>query len=110
MAYLGYRDPLPVWSSPGIIMPPQHFDHSAEKWLAFAAKFVQAAMDFKHQLDLGRIPIDMSGARPMDMRQYYRLFGATRIPGPEKDGQILTEESTYAMVAHQGHVMLTRNT
>ena len=41
MAYLGYRAPLPVWSSPGIIMPPQDFSNSDEKWLSFTARLVE---------------------------------------------------------------------
>ena len=67
MAYLGYRAPLPVWSSPGIIMPPQDFSNSDEKWLSFTARFVEGILDYKRQLDAGLVKVEMSGTSPMDM-------------------------------------------
>ena len=81
MAYLAYRDPLPVWSSPGIVLgslsKEQGFS-SEEEWLLMGAKLTVAALEYKYQLDLGIVPVEMSGKNPMDMRQYYRLFGAHR--------------------------------
>ena len=102
MAYLAYRDPLTVWSSPGIVLTPQNFATEKE-WLTFAAKLTVAALEYKTNLDLGTIPVDMSGKNPMDMRQYYRLFGATRIPGQTKDSQIVNGDSDYIVIAHRGH-------
>ena len=67
MAYLGYRAPLPVWSSPGIIMPPQDFSNSDEKWLSFTARLVEAVLDYKKKIDADLIKVDMSGSLPMDM-------------------------------------------
>ena len=81
MAYLAYRDPLPVWSSPGIVLgslsKEQGFS-SEEEWLLMGAKLTVAALEYKYQLDLGIVPVERSGKNPMDMRQYYRLFGANR--------------------------------
>lgn len=105
MAYLGYRSPLPIWSSPGLVLPPQDFANSETKWLAFASKFIHGALDYKTMLDEGTVPVEMSGKQPMDMIQYYRLFGATRIPGATKDGQRVTGNSDYGIVAHNGHVI-----
>ena len=70
MAYLGYRAPLPVWSSPGIIMPPQDFSNSDEKWLSFTARLVEGILDYKRQIDAGLVKVEMSGTLPMDMVQY----------------------------------------
>ena len=67
MAYLGYRAPLPVWSSPGIIMPPQDFSNSDEKWLSFTARLVEAVLDYKKKIDADLVKVDMSGSLPMDM-------------------------------------------
>ena len=67
MAYLGYRAPLPVWSSPGIIMPPQDFSDSDEKWLSFTARLVEAVLDYKRKIDNDLVKVDMSGSLPMDM-------------------------------------------
>jgi len=104
MAYLGYRSPLPIWSSPGVILPPQEFSHSEDKWLTYAAKFVHGALDYKTRLDSGTVPVEMSGQQPMDMAQYYRLFGASRIPGASKDSQSVIVNSNYCIVAHKGNV------
>ena len=104
MAYLAYRDPLPVYSNPGIALPPQHFANSEVKWLQYAAKFVDAAIDYKCRLDSGTIPIEMSGKFPMDMQQYYKLFGSTRISGSPKDIQQIIPTSTHAIVVHNGNV------
>merc|ERR1712241_1391914 len=55
MAYLAYRDPLPVWSSPGIVLgslsKEQGFS-SEEEWLLMGAKLTVAALEYKYQLDL----------------------------------------------------------
>ena len=67
MAYLGYRAPLPVWSSPGIIMPPQDFSNCDEKWLSFTARFAEAVLDYKRLIDAGLVQVDLSGSLPMDM-------------------------------------------
>ena len=104
MAYLGYRDPLTVWSNPGIVLPPQQFDNNDEIWLRHAAKIIDAALNYKSRLDNGTIPVEMSGKFPMDMNQYYKLFGATRIPGSPKDCQQFYPDSNYIVVVHRGNV------
>ena len=106
MAYLGYRDSLTVWSNPGIVLPPQNFANCEDKWLQFAAKLVDSALDYKTRLDLGNIPVEMSGKLPMDMNQYYKLFGATRISGSPKDMQQIDRHSTYAIIVHRGNVSI----
>ena len=67
------------------------------------AEFTCAALEYKHKLDSFEIPIDMSGKSPMDMRQYYRLFGATRIAGQFKDSQVVNDKADYIVVAYHGH-------
>ena len=103
MAYLGYRDPLTVWSNPGIVLPPQQFGNNEDKWLRHAAKIIDAALNYKFRLDNGTIPVEMSGKFPMDMNQYYKLFGATRIPGSPKDSQQFYPDSNYIVVVHHGN-------
>lgn len=102
MAYLGYRAQLPVWSSPGLVLPPQTFG-SEQAWLTYAALFVDSLMAYKSRLDAELVPIEMAGQLPMDMVQYTRLFGATRLPGPSKDTQSYTD-SDYILVSHHGNV------
>lgn len=50
LAYLGYRDSVCVWSSPGFVFPHQTFRNSDEQ-IDFAAKVIRGALDYKSQLD-----------------------------------------------------------
>ena len=104
MAYLGYRAPLPVWSSPGIIMPPQNFGDMEDKRLQFTARFLEAVLIYKSQLDEGLVQVEVSGKEPMDMIQYFRLFGATRLPGSTRDTQRFCPQSHHFLLLHQGNV------
>jgi len=106
MAYLGYRAPLPVWSSPGIIMPPQDFSNSDEKWLSFTARLVEAVLDYKRKIDADLVKVDMSGSSPMDMVQYTQLYGATRIPGLVSDSQVVDSDPNYIIVMHRGNAFV----
>jgi Choline/Carnitine o-acyltransferase len=55
MAYLEYRERLPVWSSPGIPFPPAKFSGEADQ-LKYAAKVVSGALDYKIRLDKQILP------------------------------------------------------
>ncbi len=50
MAYLEYRDRLPVWSSPGFAYPVTNFANETGQ-LKYAAKIVTGALDYKDLLD-----------------------------------------------------------
>ena len=50
MAYLAYRDPVPVWSSPGFAFPHKTFQNK-EQQLEYAAKLIVGVLDFKTLLD-----------------------------------------------------------
>ena len=50
MAYLSYRDPLPVWSSPGFAFPHVTF-RDTEAQLNYTAKLLVGILDFKTMLD-----------------------------------------------------------
>ena len=49
-AYLEYRSPVVVWSSPGLVMPLQEWD-TQQQQLKYAARLVSDAMTFKELLD-----------------------------------------------------------
>ena len=44
------------------------------------------------------------GGSPMDMMQYYRLFGTTRIPAEGKDKMSFNPDSKHIVVLHRNHV------
>ncbi|KAJ2786849.1 hypothetical protein GGI15_001211 [Coemansia interrupta] len=57
----------------------------SEFQLRRAVKYIQRALDYKEQVDEGRIPIGMTKAGPLCMHQYSCIFGMTRIPRPGCD-------------------------
>lgn len=50
IAYLGYRDPVVVYSSPGLVFPFQKFD-SEERRLEYTAKLISGALKYKELID-----------------------------------------------------------
>lgn len=50
-AYLGYRNPLTIWSSPAIVWPKRRDFMSEDDQLEYAAKVISGMLDFKHILD-----------------------------------------------------------
>ena len=50
------------------------------------------------------LPVETMGGSPMDMMQYYRLFGTTRIPAEGKDKMSYNPNSKHIVVLHRNHV------
>lgn len=99
MAYLTYRDPVVVWSSPGFAFPKQDFK-SEEERLDFTAKMLVGVLDFKTMLDKQTLPVEFAGKQPIDMKTYYNLFGVNRVPGEPKDSLIFNPNSKHIIIAH----------
>uniref|UniRef100_A0A1B0DQY5 Choline/carnitine acyltransferase domain-containing protein n=1 Tax=Phlebotomus papatasi TaxID=29031 RepID=A0A1B0DQY5_PHLPP len=102
-AYLGYRDPVVVWSSPGIVFPERTFSSERDR-LSFAAKIITACLKFKAEIDNDRIPVEKFGKNELDMQQYRKIFGTCRIPGREIDTIEFNPKSKHIVVLHQGNI------
>lgn len=102
-AYLSYRDPVVVYSSPGLIFPEQKFRTETER-LTYAVKVVSASLNYKAAIDNNQIPVERVGKAELDMQQYHKIFGTCRIPGTEKDSLIYNPDSDYIVVMHKGNV------
>lgn len=50
VAYLGYRDPVVVFSSPGLVFPFQNFNGEDDR-VEYTAKLIRASLDFKSLID-----------------------------------------------------------
>jgi len=100
VAYLAYRDPVTVWSSPGIVWPKQNF-HDKDDMVRFAARAVSGALDYKLSVDQRTIPVSYSQGHPMDMQQYFQVFGTSRIPGLPKDTQSFNPQSRHIVVIYR---------
>ncbi|KAK3927111.1 Carnitine O-acetyltransferase [Frankliniella fusca] len=78
-SYLGYRSPVVVHSSPGLVFPLQKFNDVNDR-LLYAARTIVGALNYKLMIDSGKIPQDKQGNNPLDMVQYSRIFGVNRAP------------------------------
>uniref|UniRef100_A0A8C7BFX4 Carnitine O-acetyltransferase n=1 Tax=Neovison vison TaxID=452646 RepID=A0A8C7BFX4_NEOVI len=65
-AYLQYRQPLVIYSSPGVALPKQDF------------------VDLQGQLR-ETLPVEYLGGKPLCMNQYYQILSSCRVPGPKQD-------------------------
>nr|CAH7750018.1 unnamed protein product [Callosobruchus chinensis] len=91
--YLNYREPIPVNSNPGMVFPPRKFTTILDV-ARFTSRLIDAALDHKEILDRRALPVERAASRepgqPLCMAQYYRLLGASRLPGRRRDSQYVT--------------------
>ncbi|XP_077162991.1 carnitine O-acetyltransferase isoform X3 [Paroedura picta] len=86
-AYLEYRLPVVVHSSPGVVLPKQDFQ-DRQGQLRFASKLIEGALDFKTMIDNETLPVEYLGGKPLCMNQYYQILSSCRIPGPKRDSVV----------------------
>nr|XP_060613492.1 carnitine O-acetyltransferase [Anolis sagrei ordinatus] len=102
-AYLEYRLPVVVHSSPGVVLPKQDFQ-DRQGQLRFAAKLIEGALDFKTMIDNETLPVEYLGGKPLCMNQYYQILSSCRIPGPKRDSVVNYARgktpSTHVTVVH----------
>ncbi|CAH2104729.1 unnamed protein product [Euphydryas editha] len=101
-AYLEYRDPVVVFSSPGLVFPFRKFNSQIDQ-LTYAAKTLLAALDYKALIDNDKIPVEMMGKNPLDMSQYKKIFGTCRIPFEKRD-KLSFNDSKHITVIHNNHI------
>ncbi|KAG7254703.1 hypothetical protein CRUP_001931, partial [Coryphaenoides rupestris] len=103
IAYLDYRLPVVIHSSPGLVLPRLEFsDKNAQ--LRHAAKMIAGVLDFKTQIDNETLPVEYLGQKPLCMNQYYQLLSPARVPGRRRDSVVNyakgTRPSTHITVVH----------
>ncbi|KAI1882358.1 hypothetical protein AGOR_G00249860 [Albula goreensis] len=59
-AYLDYRMPVVVYSSPGVVLPRVEFS-DRQGQIRFAAKLIAGVLDFKTMIDNETLPVEFSG-------------------------------------------------
>ncbi|XP_067340021.1 carnitine O-acetyltransferase isoform X2 [Channa argus] len=84
VAYLDYRMPVVVHSSPGLVLPRMNFIDK-EGQIRFAAKLISGVLDFKRMIDNETLPVEYLGGKPLCMNQYYEVLSSCRIPGLKRD-------------------------
>ncbi|CAH1977426.1 unnamed protein product [Acanthoscelides obtectus] len=76
-----------------MVFPPRKFTTILDV-ARFTSRLIDAAMDHKEILDKRALPIERATSRepgqPLCMAQYYRILGASRLPGRKRDSQYVT--------------------
>ncbi|KAK0146477.1 Carnitine O-acetyltransferase [Merluccius polli] len=102
-AYLDYRLPVVIHSSPGVVLPQLEFSDKRGQ-LRHAAKMIAGVLDFKTQIDNETLPVEHLGRRPLCMNQYYQLLSSCRVPGLHRDSVVnhakSSTPSTHITVVH----------
>ncbi|XP_070532909.1 carnitine O-acetyltransferase-like [Ptychodera flava] len=106
-AYLDFRSPVVVNSSPGVTFPLQDFADQKEQ-LRFASKLIAGVLDYKVMVDSENVPIDMMGGQPLCMDQYYKILSSCRIPGLKRDSVVVypgnkANAPKHIIVIHNNH-------
>lgn len=87
VAYLDYRLPVVVHSSPGLVLPRMNFSDKQGQ-IRFAAKLIAGVLDFKTMIDNETLPIEYLGGKSLCMNQYYEVLSSCRIPGLKRDSVV----------------------
>lgn len=102
-AYLTYRDPVTVFSSPGMTFPMQQFK-SAEDYYIYTAKLIQGLVKYKKVVDEGKVPVVKMGKNELDNSQFGAVYGTCRIPLPQQDTLEYHPKSQHIAVIYKNHV------
>lgn len=86
-AYLQYRQPVVIYSNPGLLLPKQDF-MDLQGQLRFAARVIEGVLDFKAMMDNETLPVEYLGGRPLCMNQYYQILSSCRVPGAKQDSVV----------------------
>lgn len=87
VAYLDYRLPVLVHSSPGLVLPHMNFSDKQGQ-IRFGAKLIAGVLDFKTMIDNETLPVEFMGEKPLCMNQYYQVLSSCRIPGLKRDSVV----------------------
>ncbi|KAM4597171.1 carnitine O-acetyltransferase-like isoform 1-T1 [Fundulus diaphanus] len=103
VAYLDFRMPVVVHSSPGLVLPRMDFRDRAGQ-IRFASRLIAGVLDFKTMIDNETLPVEYLGGKPLCMNQYYQVLSSCRIPGLKRDSVVNHARSSrppkHITVAH----------
>ncbi|XP_015186144.1 PREDICTED: carnitine O-acetyltransferase-like isoform X2 [Polistes dominula] len=96
-AYLGYRAPVIVNSSPGTVGPPLKFNRKEDMYIT-AAHLIKAVCDYNDMVKSGKMKQEMIRNEPLDMQQYGMILGTHRRPAPKCDQLIHTDDAKHIII------------
>ncbi|XP_054164790.1 carnitine O-acetyltransferase-like [Oppia nitens] len=86
-AYLEGRDPVMIWSNPGLVFPELQTMKNANKGFVaqFISRLILSVIDYRNALKSGDNPEKQPKTGPICMDQFSKVFGTCRIPGSNID-------------------------
>ncbi|XP_014479313.1 PREDICTED: carnitine O-acetyltransferase-like isoform X2 [Dinoponera quadriceps] len=97
VAYLGYRAPVIVHSSPGTVGPPITFKKREDVY-AFAARLIAGVFDYNQIVKSGKMKQEMVRNEPLDMQPYGMILGTHRRPDKGIDKLLHTDEAEHIII------------
>ncbi|XP_018051883.1 PREDICTED: carnitine O-acetyltransferase isoform X2 [Atta colombica] len=97
VAYLGYRLPVIVHSSPGTVGPPITF-HRPDDMYVYAARLITAVCNYNEMIKSGKIKQEMAHNDPLDMQPYGMILGTHRRPNKIIDKLLHTDEAKHIII------------
>ncbi|XP_032683795.1 carnitine O-acetyltransferase-like isoform X2 [Odontomachus brunneus] len=101
-AYLGYRAPAIVNSSPGTVGPPIIFKKPDDVYI-FAARLIAGVCDYNQIVKSGKMKQEMLRNDPLDMQPYGMILGTHRQPHKMVDKLLHTDEAKHIIVMSNNH-------
>ncbi|XP_012522367.1 carnitine O-acetyltransferase isoform X1 [Monomorium pharaonis] len=96
-AYLGYRMPVIVHSSPGNVGPPITFQRPDDIYV-YAARLIAAVCDYNEMVKSGKMKQEMARNDPLDMQPYALILGTHRQPNEKVDKLLHTDEAKHIII------------
>lgn len=106
VAYLGYREPVTVYSNPGMTFPIISLKNK-DDYFMYTAKLIMGLIKFKKLVDDLKIPVVKMGKNELDNSQFGAVFGTCRIPLVEMDDLDYNPESQHVTIIHKNNVNLS---
>ncbi|XP_015604100.1 carnitine O-acetyltransferase isoform X2 [Cephus cinctus] len=101
-AYLGYRAPVIVNSSPGTVGPPQEFSSQREMQV-FAARVIRAICEYDRMVKSQSMKQEAVRDIPLDMQPYAMILGTHRQPNDGCDNLLHTDNARHAIILSNNH-------
>lgn len=101
-AYLGYRAPVIVNSSPGTVSVLPSINEKS--YIFYAAVLVDAILQYHNMVKSGKLKQEMIRDVPLDMQPYAMILGTHRRPDRCYDHLLHTDNSNHIIIIHNAHM------
>ncbi|XP_026825041.1 carnitine O-acetyltransferase isoform X2 [Ooceraea biroi] len=101
-AYLGYRAPAIINSSPGTVGPSVTFRRPDDIYV-FAARLIAGVCDYNEIVKSGKMKQEMVRNDPLDMQPYGMVLGTHRQPDEGVDKLLHTDEARHVIIINNNN-------